>query len=47
MCAYNEKCFTNYVEMVKDIECEEEVSHSGPRTDNEIINESEMSTFYS
>ena len=36
--------FTNYVEKVKDVECEEEskdVSHSGFRTDNE----SEMNTF--
>ena len=42
------KYFTNYVEKVKDIECEEEsenVSHSGFRIDNESINESEMSTF--
>ena len=40
--------FTNYVEKVKDIECEEEsvnVSHSGFRIDNKSINESEMSTF--
>ena len=33
---------------MKDIECEKEsegVSHAGFRTDNEIINENEMSTF--
>ena len=44
MCVYNEKCFINYVEQVKDIKYEQEsedVSHSGFRTDNE----SEMSTF--
>ena len=32
MCVHNEKYFTNYVEKVKDAECEEEskdVSHSG------------------
>ena len=44
MCVYNEKCFVNYVEQVKDIKYEQEsenFSHSGFRTDNE----SEMSTF--
>ena len=48
MSVYNEKCFTNYVEKIRDIECEEEskgISHSGFRTDNESINESEMSNF--
>ena len=38
---------TIYVEKVKDVESEEEseeVSHLGFRTDNESINESEMST---
>ena len=50
MCVYNEKCFTNYVEEVNNVhvECEEEsedASYSGFRTDNESINESEMSTF--
>ena len=48
MCVYNERCFTNYVDKVKDVECEEEsndVSHSGFRTDNEIINESEIDYF--
>ena len=48
VCIYNRKCFTNYVEKVKDIECEEEsedVSHSWFRTDNESINVSEMNTF--
>ena len=47
MCVYNENYFTNYVEKVKDVECEVEskdVSHLGFRTDNESINESEMST---
>ena len=31
-CVYNEKCFTNYAEKVKDVQSEEEskyVSHSG------------------
>ena len=42
MCVYNKKCYTNYVKKVKNVECEE-VSHSGLRTNNEIINESEMS----
>ena len=40
--------FTNYVEKVKNVEYEEEsehVTYSGFRTDNESINESEMSTF--
>ena len=48
MCRANGKIFTNYVEKVKDAECEEEsedVSHSVFRADNESINESEMSTF--
>ena len=48
MLLYNKKHFKNYVEMVKVIEYEEEskgVSHSGFRTDNKSINESEMSTF--
>ena len=42
---------SNHEEKVKGIECEEceeeseDVSHSGFRTDNENINESEMSTF--
>ena len=50
VCVYNEECFTNYLEKVKDAEYEhrgrsEDVSHSGFRTDNESINESEMSTF--
>ena len=47
MCAYNEK-YTNYVEKIKYVECEEEskdVSLSGFRIDNESVNESEMSTF--
>ena len=38
----------NYVEKVKDVECEEEskaVFHSGFKTDNESINKSEMGTF--
>lgn len=43
MCVYNKKCYTNYVKKVKNVECEEEVSHSGLRRNNEIINESEMS----
>ena len=45
---YTIEKISNYLEKVKDIECEEEsedVSHSGFRTDNESINESEMSTF--
>ena len=36
-----------HVEKVKDVECKEEskdVSHSGFKTDNESINESEMNT---
>ena len=41
--------FFKNVQEIKDIiECEEEskdVSHSGSRTDNESINESEMSSF--
>ena len=48
MIVYNEKCLTNYIEKIRGIECQEEskgVSHSGFRTDNERINESEMSTF--
>ena len=53
MSVYNEKCFTNYVEKVKDVKREEEsedVSHSsiqgsGQINYNESINESEMSTF--
>ena len=48
MCVYNEECFANYVEKVKDAEYEEEsknISHLGFRTDNESINESEMSNF--
>ena len=47
MFVYNEKY---YVEKVKDIECEKEsenVSDLGFRTDNESINESEISTFFS
>ena len=47
MYVYNGKNL-NHEEKVKGIECEEEsedVSHSGFRTDNERINESEMSTF--
>ena len=39
---------TNYVEKIKDTEYDKEsehVIHSGFRTDNESINESEMSTF--
>ena len=45
---YIMKNFTNYVEKVKVIECEEGsevISNSEFRTDNESINESEMSTF--
>ena len=48
MRVYNEECFTNYVEKVKDAEYEEEsedIAHLGFRTDNESTNESEMSTF--
>ena len=48
MCVCNEKCFTNYVEKVKDVECEEEsedFSHSESRTDHESINESEDEYF--
>ena len=48
MYIYNAKYFTNYVEKVKDVECEEEskdVFHSGFRTDNESSNESEIGTF--
>ena len=47
MFANNEKCFTNYVERVKDVECEGESKdafHSGFSTYNESINESEMNT---
>ena len=46
---YNKKYFTNYVENLKYIECEEEskdVPHTGFRTDNENINDNEMSTFW-
>ena len=42
------KYFTNCIEKVRDIACEEasdDFSHSGFRTDNESINEKEMSTF--
>ena len=47
MYSYSEK---NHIDKVKDVhvECEEEsedVSHSGFRTYNESIDESEMSTF--
>ena len=45
MCVYDENYFTNYVEKVKDVESEgKDVSHSGFKTNNESINESEMST---
>ena len=46
MIVYNEKCFTNYVEKVRDIECKEEskgVFNYRFRTDNKSTNGSEMS----
>ena len=46
MCIYHEKYFTNYVEEVKDIECEgksEDVSHSGWIQDRQW--KCDMSTF--
>ena len=48
LCIRTEKYFTNYVEKVKNVECEEEskdVFHSGFIIDNESINESKISNF--